>query len=153
MKSYKMDPATVWANLKSIQRKLPDDNKLCPRFDSKTGLSRLDAWNTFLNSLRAYIRTIGGELLDILDAGEFLPPFPQCLPSELLTWLPEWLLDAFQPSEASSTDTVKSKKKLEKLRKVKGLSTAELDPDSYLEPLPDLTPLKIKKRKARIVTG
>ena len=47
-KSFKMDPATVWANLKSIQRKLPDDNKLCPRFDSNTGLSRLDAWNTFL---------------------------------------------------------------------------------------------------------
>ena len=153
MKFYKMDPATVWANLKSIQRKLPDDNKLCPRFDSKTGLSRLDAWNTFLNSLRAYMRTIGGELLDILDAGEFLPPFPQCLPSELLTWLPEWLLDAFQPSEASSTDTVKLKKKLEKLRKVKGLSTAELDPDFYLEALPDLTPSKIKKRKARIGTG
>ena len=98
MKSYKMDPATVWANLKSIQCKLPDDNKLCPRFDSKTGLSILDAWSTYLNLLRAYIGTIGGELLDILDAGEFLPPFPQCLPSELLTWLPEWLLDAFQPN-------------------------------------------------------
>ena len=74
--SFKMDPAVVWANLKSIHRKLPDDNKLCPKLDAKIGLSRLDAWNTFVNSLRAYIRTIGGELLDIYDAGEFLPPFP-----------------------------------------------------------------------------
>ena len=119
--SYKMDPVTVWANLKSIHRKMPDDNKLCPKFDLKTGISRVDAWKLFLNALRAYLRAIGSELLEIFDAREFLPPFPQYLSSEIQAWLPEWLMEIFVPSGLQRS-SVKLSKKAKESKKSKDVS-------------------------------
>ena len=81
--SYKMNLVTIWANLKSIQRKMPDINKLCARFDLKSGLSRLGAWKLFQNALTAYLRTMGAGLLGIYDAEDFVPTLPQYLSSEI----------------------------------------------------------------------
>ena len=80
-------PYAFYMNLKAIQRKLPDNTAMCPVFEVKKGQSRMDAWQIFLDGVRAYLRTIGMELVDILDAGKFAPPYPTLLPEELQEWL------------------------------------------------------------------
>ena len=133
--SYKMDSVTVWANLLSIQRMMPEDNKLCAKFDLKTGLSRVDARTTFPNALRAYLRTIGSELLEIFDAGEFLPPFPQYLSSEIQTWLPS----------GNHSTTVKLFKKVKETKKSKDVS--EMVTPGYNQG--KITPFKSKKKEQK----
>ena len=47
----------------------------------------MDAWHIFQDGLRAYLRTIGTELVEILDHGKFAPPYPTLLSTGLQEWL------------------------------------------------------------------
>jgi len=82
-----MSPHAFYLHLKQIQRKLPDTTTMCPMFNVKKGQSRMDAWHIFQDGLRAYLRTIGTELVEILDHGKFAPPYPTLLSTGLQEWL------------------------------------------------------------------
>ena len=96
----------------------------------------MDAWKLFLIALRAYLRTIGSELLENFYAGEFLPPFPQYLFSEIQAWLPEWLMEIFVPAGHHSAT--------EKSRDISEMVTPDYDQS-------ETTPLKSKKKKQKVI--
>ena len=85
--SVVMSPHAFYLHLRQIQRKLPDTTTMCPMFSVKKGQSRMDAWQIFQDGLRAYLRTIGTELVEILDHGKFAPPYPTLLSTGLQEWL------------------------------------------------------------------